>query len=444
MRHFTTFFFAFLLLCCAFDATAEKVYGIERNENMSTQLSVTLIDSLTTPGLCHGSPNLGTIYFIVDAGGLPFTVTNNWSVQSDTVFLDSLAAGDYSTFIQTSAGDTLTFFYSIADYPKPSVTIDYANSSLVDCGFPNNGNVTANITGGTPPYSIDPFSQFNLSGNTVTGSNLLYGNQPFSIEITDSNNCSAGIGFGLEESYFYISDAIGPYCAGVNGTEVTLWCSDDEFAHAFWVTGVTDFIIDGSLITLSNLAPGNYSITVYDNVGCPWPIGFTVGQSNLQLNTTVNPTSCIGCTNGEIMLSASGYSSYYDVEITPNYPITGDTISNLPAGIYDVCITDSLNCQLCVSDTILEDPTFVSSLSINNLNVYPNPVSQLGTILGQSPLNNVELRFFTESGKEIKIEYWSDDNNLIFDSSKLLNGIYFVQVLRQNKLNGTFKFIVKQ
>jgi hypothetical protein len=449
MQLFKKFLFSFTLVVITSIASTEAYTELTFNENANVtvnqnQLSATLIDTLTTPGLCHGATD-GTIYFIVDAGGLPFTVSNNWSVQSDTVFLDSLTPGNYSTLIEDSIGDTLTFNYTIADYPVPHVSIDYANSFLTDCGWPNNAHVIANITGGTPPFNIDPFSQFSLIDSTITGSGLLFGNQPYSTYITDSNNCSCDLYVWLDDRLvFYAGLVTGPYCAGINGTEVTIHCYYDEFDHAVGVSGISNYLINDDLILLNNVAPGNYSVVVYDLSGCPYPVNFIVGQSNLQLNTTVNNTTCIGCDNGEIILNASGYNNFYSASITPNFPITGDTIINLPAGIYDVCITDSLNCNLCVSDTVFEDPTFVSSFSTKKINIYPNPVSQIGAIIFQFPLTDTELCFFTESGKKLKIDYRAEGTKLIFDTGNLPNGIYFVQILQQNKLTDTLKFIVEK
>ena len=418
---------------CADEQAQSTISG-----NTNYLIAATLIDSMTTPGVCHGSTD-GAIYFIIDVGGQTFTATNGWTVQSDTVFLSGLQAGSYSTFIQSATGDTLTINYSIADYPLPSAAINFPNSRLSDCGYPYYGYFSAFISGGTPPYSVVAPFMTNVwaAGDSVFGTDLVFGN--YYAPIIDSLGCEGGFGFYVGETDFICGRPVTPLCAGIDGTEVIFTYIEDDWSqnHLWGVTGLPNpniyYGFPYNEVQFFNVMPGTYTVTLIDDAMCPHPFTFTVGQSNLQMNSAVTPTTCIGCTNGEISLSnITGYNAYYTVSIDPGFPISGDTISNLPAGTYSVCINDSLNCTLCDTLTVLEDPSIVSSTSAEKIPVYPNPTNNICTITLPEKLS--EAQIINSAGEIIPAHYHQNGNQLIFDTTGLANGIYFIQFMREGKV----------
>lgn len=107
---------------------------------------------------------------------------------------------------------------------------------------------------------------------------------------------------------------------------------------------------------------GNYTIKVINAGGDSAFVSFNIAP-NLRFTQSLQHTSCSACADGSINVMLSGGTPPYNYSWTPAFGIqNGDTITNLPAGIYTVCVSDSLGCMLCFTDTILDNPLSVQSI----------------------------------------------------------------------------------
>jgi len=78
---------------------------------------------------------------------------------------------------------------------------------------------------------------------------------------------------------------------------------------------------------------------------------------DIQLQADLTEPSCHGFSNGSIFLTANGGSSPYSFEWDNGG--TGETITNLSSGIYEVTVTDGLNCATTINFP-LEEPDTLS------------------------------------------------------------------------------------
>jgi gliding motility-associated-like protein len=104
---------------------------------------------------------------------------------------------------------------------------------------------------------------------------------------------------------------------------------------------------------ISNLATGNYSVTVTDDKDCKgvWMIDFEEPE-NILLDAVIDPVSCHAYSDGRITLDATGGNGDYTFR-WENIQVQGNVVDSLLSGIYLADIYDYKNCH---SDTTIFIP----------------------------------------------------------------------------------------
>lgn len=110
--------------------------------------------------------------------------------------------------------------------------------------------------------------------------------------------------------------------------------------------------------TISNLAPGSYMVTVTDSIsGCTKDTTFVLTNgSSLQvaIDSSVN-VSCNGGNSGIAYASASGGLGSVTYSWDTNPIQTSSTATGLPAGTYNVTVTDSVGC-IAIATVVITEP----------------------------------------------------------------------------------------
>lgn len=129
----------------------------------------------TCTGLNNGSINLSI-------SGCSGPYTYSWNTGATTSSITNLAPGNYSCTVTASGGETSVFNFTLSYQFTLNATITKQN---VTCNGGNNGTATANITGGTAPYTYS----WNTTPvqTTQTATNLTAGN--YQVTATDANGC---------------------------------------------------------------------------------------------------------------------------------------------------------------------------------------------------------------------------------------------------------------
>lgn len=131
-------------------------------------------------------------------------------------------------------------------------------------------------------------------------------------------------------------------------------------------TGFNDFIqysIDGGEFyfidnTFTDLQPGNYNITLKDDIGCivtgSTQIVIDCNNFTLQEIITTNQTSDTNL--GSIEIIASGDTNiFYSIDSGINYQLNNNKFNNLINGNYDIIIKNSLDCIVTGNTITLEN-----------------------------------------------------------------------------------------
>ncbi|MEP7171689.1 MAG: SprB repeat-containing protein, partial [Bacteroidota bacterium] len=143
-----------------------------------------------------------------------------------------------------------------------------------------------------------------------------------------------------------------------------------------WNTGAT-------AQNISNLASGNYTVTVTDANGCVANLVQTITQPSGSLTASLSASqnvSCYGGINGSISLNITGGTTPYSYSWSNGSSV--QNISNLSSGSYTVTVTDANNCVTNLTQIISQPSGSISA----SLSASQN-VSCYGGVNGSISLN---------------------------------------------------------
>lgn len=321
---------------------------------------ISLTPTLTQPP-CNGGSN-GSVSVAATGGFGPaagyggYTYTWNGGASIQQTY-SGVPAGTYTVTV-TDGVCTTTGQYTLN---QPSALSATTSSTAASCAA-NNGSVTINITGGTPPYQNITWA--GIPGATVTG--LAAGN--YIANFQDANGCSALLQYsqtvaslpcGVNAS----TSSTNVSCfGGSNGTATLTVTGGSPPSNISWSNG-------GSGATITGLVAGTYTYTYTDqNPANTFTGSITITQPGAAMVaslTTVN-TSCSGTNDGQAIASVtSGGNPGYNYAWSggqPNNAVAG----NLAAGPITVTITDATGCTATANGTISGPPAL--TLNITSVN----------------------------------------------------------------------------
>jgi gliding motility-associated-like protein len=143
-----------------------------------------------------------------------------------------------------------------------------------------------------------------------------------------------------------------------------------------------------SATSISNLSPGDYTLSVLDNGGCPFSKSYKITEPDAIVITTdlEKDITCFGNANGAIAITITGGTLNYNYTWTKdNLPFANtEDFSNLSPGVYVVSVSDANNCgPVTATFTITEPPVLVLNL------VSQTNVLCFGTATGAIDINVV-------------------------------------------------------
>ena len=219
------------------------------------------------------------------------------------------------------------------------------NGYQVSCHGANDGSLIATAQGSGSSYN---YQWSNGSTSSVVNS-LTEGS--YSVTVTDNNGCSQVASMLLTapsqltiNAYTLINDTgFDILCNGDNsGVAVVDALGGAGSYHYVWSSGdVTQ--------TVSGLGGGNYDVTVSDLNGCLVQSSVQIIEPTainlsavVKLKSNGNHLSALGASDGEVIAIANGGMGFYTFEWSTGH--IGDTLLNVPVGVYTVTVTDMHGC----------------------------------------------------------------------------------------------------
>lgn len=321
----------------------------------SGQDSVTFVNegiwlmASSTNVLCAGD-STGSGHVTPMSSYPPYTFL--WSNGGATDDITNLPAGVYTVTVSNTAGCSNTASVTITQ--PDTLDADVFTTAAI-CGNP--GSATVAPSGGTPPYSI-------LWSNDSTGLTVPAPAGQISVTLTDANGCkfSAGITVPGSNDTLTITGNILNQAGCLVGGSVQLTVTGGSGNYSYtWNTGETTSI-------LTDLPADTFYVTVTDvSTGCTGTASVVVPAAPTLVVDAV-PNSKANCLGGGGGATATANGGTPGVQFAWSNGSNAAVLSDVPAGIYTVIVTDTLGCADTASVTIgMVDPPSVSIVVIDSL-----------------------------------------------------------------------------
>ncbi len=271
-----------------------------------------------------------------------------------------LSAGPHTITVQDMHNCNATVSFTI--YQPTALTASILLTINDSCNGSCQGLIVAQAAGGTPPY------QYSNNGGAFSSSqtfNGLCANPSYTISVQDKNGCPASVLDSITQPTAIVPQlvsAVAPLCNdGTNGSFIV--------TASGGTPGYTYSSDSGPYQASGSFSPetaGNHLVTVKDANGCTDTLTVTVPNppASSTFDTTVTEVSCPGGSNGAISVAVTGTLTPYTYAWS-NGPSTDTFISGIPAGIYEVTITDGHGCRVFGPDSILvTQPAPITATSV--------------------------------------------------------------------------------
>ena len=296
--------------------------------------------AVTTDILCHANTT-GAIDLSVTGGTTPYTY--NWSNNATSQDISNLSAGFYVVTVTDKNGCTINYSANLSQ-PAAALAATTSKTNIL-CRNDLSGEVITNVTGGTTPYN------YNWSNGATSASISGLAAGTYTVTITDAHNCSTTVSTTLIQPAQILSGTLtttAVSCNSGNNGVITSAISGGTAPYQYnWSNG-------SAIPGINGLTAGTYTVTVTDAHGCSITRTATITQPAAPLDATISSTNvlCHGNTTGAIDITVSGGTAAYSYLWNTN--ATSQDINNIPAGAYQVIITDTKGCTFSASSIITE------------------------------------------------------------------------------------------
>ena len=310
-----------------------------------------------TAPVCYDDPD-GRIIASASGGSGEFNYFLNYYDETGTTIeftpsvpqqsndFNFLGGGYYSVTVTDDMGCSDTTDIIFLDGPD-QLLAEVNLTTAITCESP--ATVTATASGGTAPYR---YQLEDNSGTIITAyqlNNVFTVNDAgiYRVRVTDANNCQT-----ITQVPVVVPE-IPPVELSIDFASSSVSCADAMTAsiYASAVGGIGeytfDLILNGTVeqtqvdtrnVVFENIAPGNYTVRVTSEGGCP-PDEELVPIANpepLIFDSEVTPETCVDELDGAITLMLSGGGGGYQFAISPNLDqfFDEDAEQGLPAGQY--------------------------------------------------------------------------------------------------------------
>jgi gliding motility-associated-like protein len=383
-----------------------EIITISEPEILSVNITQT-VDCLGSVQLCPS----------ISGGCAPYSY--QWSDGDASECIDVNSDGLYTLTVIDANGCSASVDVQVV-VPTP---LDVTFTSVdADCGLCN-GSYNITISGGTLPYDFQ---------GSQTDTDLCPGT--YTVTITDANGCVevVDITIGGPQPFVVNSDRTNLQCFGDNSGSVSLEVLGTNGVIITWFDQNGDQVGTGSPLT--GLPAGTYTGTWVDVNGCTDDVVVSISQPSEIIINGSSPLfdngfniSVFAGSDGSIATEVTGGTPGYTYTWTGPVNLADTTAypSDLPAGTYELTITDANGCTkdttfVLTEPDILDFPTGISPNGDNQNDSY--------VIIGVEGFPNNTFKVFNRWGNIVyeKSGYannWYGQNS---DGNDLADGTYFV------------------
>ncbi|NBX79217.1 MAG: hypothetical protein EBQ94_02380, partial [Flavobacteriales bacterium] len=334
----------------------------------------------------------GTIQANASMGTAPYTFILNGGITSTTGTFSGLNPGSYTIEVTDANGCSTVNSNPITINSIGSNLILNQTNSQPTCTNPF-GTITALISGGIAPYTYSLNGQ--IPTNNPVFSNLTAGVYTITcFDVTGCSTTSAPITINIFNSNLSLSATGNPAsCASGFGT-INATVTGGTTPYAYNINGQAN-----PNSNFTNLAPGNYVISVSDANGCSATQTITLAApAPFSASATVTQPNCPD-EQGSISISVVGGTAPYLYDFGQGQ-ISNSSIIATPGTTYNVTVSDANNCT-----------SSVSNLTINALSNWNVQVTTTSDFCGNSN-GTITVNVINPSGTSTIL--WMDGNQSFY------------------------------
>jgi gliding motility-associated-like protein len=296
-------------------------------------------------------------------GGVP-GYGYSWDDGPMTKDRDNLPAGTYTVTVTDLNLCTESREFTISDMSSP-LAVD-TTVTHVGCFGDMTGEIALTISGGCP----DGNGNYNVMPSDLTG----LGAGVYMITVSDfdspSNEVVISVTISQPDMALIITGTTTP-STGSDGTITTEIDGGTENYTITWTGGIPD-----GTMNPTGLAPDTYIMTVVDANGCTTSEVFIVGEVNPMGPTITEPVAndavCNGDSSGSVdIIITAGEDPFNTTLVNANSEVVATVTSDIPgpvmltgvpAGIYNVIVTDA-NGNDVSAEVVVNEPPLISIVS---------------------------------------------------------------------------------
>jgi len=314
---------------------------------------------------CYGASD-GSIDITVNGGTTPYSYSWNGGA-STSQDLTNIPADSFNVVVTDANGCTITLDTVLTEPPplQDSISVSsYIGGDNVSCYGASDGSIDLTVNGGVSPYI---YSWNGGTDSTQDLTNITAGN--YAVTVTDQNGCTLVDDTTLTEpppltTSFTVPSYAGDYNVSCNGAsdgsiDLTVNGGTQAYDYNWSPNGNTSQDLD-------SIPAGQYSVTVTDTNGCAVTRDTTLTEPPpLQISATLSQyaggynVSCYGASDGSIDITVNGGTTPYSYSWNGG-AYNAEDLTNIPAGTYDVVVTDANGCTITL-DTVLNEPPPLNS-----------------------------------------------------------------------------------
>ncbi|MGB6268654.1 MAG: PKD domain-containing protein, partial [Olleya sp.] len=300
--------------------------------------------------------NDGAIEVTINGGTLPYTY--NWSTTNGSGIVpnqknqNTLTKGNYTLEVIDKNNCTISKSFTLNE--PDEIQIDLIAKNDILCFDDSEGSLEVNVSGGTATeiaagvfnyvYSWSGPNGFTSTSKNID--NLFAGN--YILTVTDNLGCTKNASFIVNQS-----DEIDinvtkkdESCYQQNDGSIDIILSGGAAPYTFnWSNSATG-------LSLSNLAPGTYTLTVTDANNCTKAASIIINEALFYIEPTTTPITCSSANDATINLNITGGIAPVSIVWNDN-ATAGANRTNLAAGTYTVLIRDSNPTQCPIQETFV-------------------------------------------------------------------------------------------
>ena len=218
--------------------------------------------------------------------------------------------------------------------PACDLSVEVVSSTDVLCNGEANGTATAEISGGTGPYTISWMTSSSIS---ETATDLPAG--VATVSVMDAEGCTAENFVTIEEPDVLVVNTSTSNESSAGAMDGSATAEPDGGTEPYsyvWSTGDDTQSISGQ-------AAGTYDVTVTDANGCVDTGSATIGVgggADLNIDVSTTDATCFGDSDGTASLTINGGVGPYSIEWSSG-EVDVENVSGLAAGTYSVTVTDA-------------------------------------------------------------------------------------------------------